>query len=171
MGKWLNASIKEFFPAHIWWNWPSYLVSVKWELSHKTLHSTSNTLKSSDIKQDAQKWNKRPVVPVSLILDKRAKIPGKSSSRSFISFHCLSSLDSALTAVTESSVSAADFISLHSFLLDVSGKRWWTGGIGLILCIIFFSCSSCWSSRKGDATESDFGFARWLRSLLYCVTY
>lgn len=55
---------------------------------------------------------------VSLILDKRAKIPGKSSSRSFISFHCLSSLDLAPTGMTESS--AADFISLNSFLLDVS---------------------------------------------------
>lgn len=65
---------------------------------------------------------KCPVVPVSLILDKRAKIPGKSSSRSFISFHCLSSLDSALTGVTESSVSAAEATSLNSFLLNVSDK-------------------------------------------------
>ena len=163
--------MERFFPAHIWWNWSRYFMSVKWELSHKNLHSTSNVLKNSDIKQDAQNWKKWPVVPVSLILDKRAKIPGKSSSRSFISFHCLSSLDSALTGATESSVSAADFTSLNSFLLDVSDKDWWTGEIALILSITFFSRSNCWSSRKGDATASDLGLARWLRSLLYCVTY
>lgn len=168
MRKLLSASTKQFWPAHIQWNRPSYFVSVKQELPHKNLHSSScDRLKNSDVKQDAQKLKN---IPVSLILDKRAKIPGKSSSRSFISFHCLSSLDPALTDVTSSSVSAVNFFSLNSFLLEVSDKGCWTGEIGLI-CITFFSCSSCWSSRKGDTTASDLGLARWLRSLLYCVTY
>lgn len=71
-------------------------------------------LKNSKYQSGWKEVNKQPIVPVSLILDKRARIPGKSSSRSFISLHCLSSLDSAVGGLAGSPVSAAGLISLNS---------------------------------------------------------
>lgn len=80
-----------------------------------------NKIENSE-SENLHETEKLPIVPVSLILDKRAKIPGKSSSCSFISFHCFSSLDSAPMAVAKSSTIAAEFTALNSFLFEVSDE-------------------------------------------------
>lgn len=68
---------------------------------------------------------------VSLILDSRAKIPGKSSARSFISFHCFSSFVSFPTSI-EASIIEADSSSITSSSFGFLDKDRLEGETGFI---------------------------------------
>lgn len=69
--------------------------------------------------------------PVSLILDSRAKIPGKSYTCSFISFHRFSSFVSFRTSI-ESSITEAGSSSINSFSFGFLDKDRLGGERGLI---------------------------------------
>lgn len=79
--------------------------------------------------------NPAEVVPttraVSLIFDSRAKIPGNSSKRSFISFHCFSSLVSFPTS-TEPSITEADSTVSNSFSFGFLDKDRLDGETGFV---------------------------------------
>lgn len=107
---------------------------------------------------------------VSLILDSRAKIPGKSSACSFISFHCFSSFVSFPTSI-EPSITEADSSSINSFSFGFLDKDRLEGEKGFISYISALACPEDVFSRKGDAIGSGFGFTCWLRLLFSCVTY
>lgn len=111
------------------------------------------------------------IIPVSLILDKRAKMPGKSSSCNFISFHCFSSLDTASTRVSESSVIVVGFKVSVSLITDFSDKDGRTGETDLTSWITVFFLIKCCPSEKGGVVDSGFSFARWWSALLCCAPY
>lgn len=106
---------------------------------------------------------------MSLILESRAKIPGRSSTRSFISFHCFSSFVSSVPVVLSHGKSGS--VSINSFpfgLLDTDRLGVARGLISQISALGWLGDAF---SRKGEASGSGFGFTCWLRLLFSCVMY
>ena len=107
---------------------------------------------------------------VSLILDSRARIPGKSSARSYISFHCFSSFIS-FPRTMEPSITEVGSSSISAFSFGFLGRDRLGGTRGLILHISALASSKEVFSRKGDSAGSGFGFICCLRLLFSCVMY
>ena len=107
---------------------------------------------------------------VSLILDSRARIPGKSSARSFISFHCFSSFIS-FPRTMEPSITQVGSSFINAFSLGFLDRDRLVGTRGLILHISALTSSKEVFSRKGDSAGSGFSFICCLRLLFSCVTY
>ena len=107
---------------------------------------------------------------MSLILDSRARIPGKSSTRSFISFHCFSSFVSFPRSM-DPSITEVGSSSINAFSLGFLDRDRLGGTRGLISHISALASSKEVFSRKGDSAGSGFGFICCFRLLFSCVTY